>query len=405
MSLDRGREVQVIADAVQLASAGRRPQTSRVVIDALSGLVTGAIESAGVATMLAGALAELGAVTVSVDRDVLRMGNVTLGGSAAATLRARGITWITVHRPPGFSGCNSFVRALSPLPTGSPLIINENLWSSGFEVGGPKSEGDGRPGRPEFVEARLVADWLYRARRGRVTSVFLLRRAVAATLDAGVPDAGDTEDGPADGMDRVARARRVFRLALRVGSVVGLRRLDLEELGVAAITRDVGALLSRGGEDEQAEEGARALLSGAYSAAAVRRALVALEHGRDFESAPVTPTLFARIVRAADDYDRLVYGAEQSPADALRALSAETGTRYCPIVFQALATALGPMPPGTRLRLVDGRTAVVISYPREEFPLDRPLVQITHQRDGAEATVREVVDLAKEGRVTRVLSR
>lgn len=393
-----------IADAVSLAWAGRRSGATELLLDAVARLVSGEVEPAGVASALSGALGEQGAATISVESDGLRVGPSWLVTSAAAVLLARGIDRLTVHRAPGVEGCTALMRALAAAPNGPPSAIDANLWSSGFEVAGPLTAG-GPELHPEELEARVLADWLYRASRGRVGSVAPLRRIVGDLLDAGVPDAGDTQDEPGAGVTPVARARRVCRLVLRVGSVLGLRRHDLEELGLAALSRDMGRLVSRGSEDERAAEGARATLrAGGFHEGRARRALAILEYRRDLESAPVPLTLFARVLRVADDFDALVYIGQRSPADALRALAAETGARYCPVVFQALVTTLGPTPPGTRVRLVDGRVAVVVSYPRSDSTLALPLVRVLTHRDGRPAEGDEVVDLAREGRVARVLS-
>jgi len=81
--------------------------------------------------------------------------------------------------------------------------------------------------------------------------------------------------------------------------------------------------------------------------------------------------VFARIVRVADAFDAAtavqVYKEAKSPARALWEMSRGPYRRfYDPVLIKVFCRLIQPFPIGARLRLVDGRYAVVVRYNRQE---------------------------------------
>ncbi len=95
--------------------------------------------------------------------------------------------------------------------------------------------------------------------------------------------------------------------------------------------------------------------------------------------------VFSRIVRITDAYDaatsRHVYTHAKSPAYTLWAMSTGPYKRfYDPTLMNMFATLIQPFPIGAKLRLVDGRQAVVVRY-NHTNPF-QPIVVIAFSADG-----------------------
>ncbi len=95
--------------------------------------------------------------------------------------------------------------------------------------------------------------------------------------------------------------------------------------------------------------------------------------------------IFARIVRIADAYDAVtsdrVFARAKSPARALwEMVYGPTAAYYDPRLVQAFASLIQPFPIGAKLRLADGRYAVVVRYNRRD-PFD-PYVVIAFDARG-----------------------
>jgi hypothetical protein len=128
----------------------------------------------------------------------------------------------------------------------------------------------------------------------------------------------------------------------------------------------------------------------------VRRVLAVYDHHRQIvETVGGRSTLFGRIVHIADDYDSLVRSGV-SPARAIGSISGGAGIRYDPVMFQAFINRMGRYPPGTSLRLADGRAVRTTSVVRspETFALPRAVTV---------SEPSEVVDLAQGGSIAAVL--
>ena len=153
------------------------------------------------------------------------------------------------------------------------------------------------------------------------------------------------------------------QLALLVGRDLGLSPSVLQDLGVAALYHDCGyaaGSAASGGAgvafERHAAAGARLMLrQRGFHEAKMRRVLAILQHHRDANDR-LHPGLFGRILRVAEDYDTLARrSGKLSPTMALAAMLKWAGTRYDAVLLQLLVNALGAYPPGTLLKLEDGR--------------------------------------------------
>jgi hypothetical protein len=205
----------------------------------------------------------------------------------------------------------------------------------------------------------------------------------------------------------------VTNLSLLIGGETGFSNTTLSDLGVAAMFHDVGYSLKEDGYWVPFERHTTAGLSSlmrqrGFHEAKVRRLLAVVEHHRPYNSPKGRPSLFARIIHIADDYDILTRfrpgkGPILSHPDALARMAAHTGKAYDPDLFQVFVNKMGMFPPGSILRLASGRLVVSASGARSRKTFAKPLCQVVRNADGSKAGKREQVDLAAEDRVTKVL--
>jgi hypothetical protein len=202
---------------------------------------------------------------------------------------------------------------------------------------------------------------------------------------------------------------RVCTLAVMIGKELGLSQAALADLGVAAMFHDTGYA---GREDgfpppfsRHGTMGARLLLKQrGFHQAKIKRLLVAIEHHRLLSE---RPSLYARIVHVADDFDTLTRyrpgGALHGPAHALALMDGAAGTLYDAVVLQAFVNRIGRYPPGTVLRLRDARWVVSISGARTPETFALPLCRVVRDGDGALMAGGAEIDLALEGEIARVV--
>lgn len=242
---------------------------------------------------------------------------------------------------------------------------------------------------------------------GRVPNPIPVRRAVIGLVELGDEAMVASAELDPTLPTHARHAIRVTAIALRIGMDLGLADSALADLGVAAMLHDVGyADRLDGLPPERAAHpacGARQLLrQRGFHQAKIKRLLSILEHHRAFDG-PIRPGLYARILHIADDYDTLTRerrpAAIASPPQALARMQGGAGTEYDPVLFQIFLNAVGPFPPGTRLRLADGRVVVSVSGARGQAKFGKPVCRVLRFADGKVPTGEVLVDLAEEGKV------
>lgn len=226
---------------------------------------------------------------------------------------------------------------------------------------------------------------------GRAPNPLALRRLVTELLERGVEDEELWTD-PAGVPPHALHQVRVAQLALVAGRDLGLSPSLLQDLGVAALYHDCGyaaGSAASGGVgvafERHAAAGARLLLrQRGFHKAKVRRVLAILQHHRDANDR-LHPGLFGRILRIAEDYDTLARRSKLSPTLALAAMLKWAGTRYDPVILQLLINALGAYPPGTLLKLEDGRVVRSAAPARSPETFATPLARCLRLADGSPA--------------------
>jgi hypothetical protein len=235
----------------------------------------------------------------------------------------------------------------------------------------------------------VVEEMWNNAAAGRVINPLSLRRAVVELLAAGVENEGLWADVPGE-TEHGKHAVQVARVALAIGSAIGLSDKGMQDLGVAALAHDVGYAAhghypsSKGKPSLAAHlsDGALVMLrQRGFHDAKLQRILASMYHHHDYIHVRDLPSLFARIVRLAEDFDNLTSrrGGGRSPAAALALMASGAGSAYDPLLMRAMINRLGRYPPGTRLKLADGRVVRTLSLVRENN-FDKPRVRTSEGR-------------------------
>lgn len=279
-----------------------------------------------------------------------------------------------------------------------------------------RGEDDVRQRAPDeaFLDAAAALDEaLANLESGRLVNPLPIRRTVIDIMEATA--GGDLVAAVATADRRLPEPARhpvaVTGLSLAVARAVGLPITVAAHVGVAAMLHDTGYAAGGGKAAPFARHGRAALrlLLGqrGFHEARVARLLTVLEHHRRFAGDGDPPSLPARIVHLADDYDRMTRSWSRrppaaAPPEALRRICGAAGREYDPTLVQGLVNVVGAYPPGSWLRLDDQRTVEVVSGVRRPETFDRPLCRVVDPRTGR---LGDEVDLARRGRVAGVVRR
>jgi hypothetical protein len=188
----------------------------------------------------------------------------------------------------------------------------------------------------------------------------------------------------------------VCNLALLLGQALGLSESALGDLGVAAMLHDVG--YAHGGNREtHPSAGLRLLLrQRGFHEGKMRRLLVVAEH--HLPATPDPPSLFARILRIADDYDVLTSWRPgqlpgMPPPTAQGAMWAARGTEYDADLMALFVQLMGLYPPGSLLELTNGRWVMSVSGGRDAERFAWPVVRVLREPGGSASENAEELDL------------
>jgi len=301
------------------------------------------------------------------------------------------------------------------------------------EEGGQEDEGSEQEGAALAYAKGVLAvkDYFRAVEAAEAANPLRIRKIVHDLVDVADVESGDflrlhTIHGVED--NYYNHCVNVASLAVALGRYLGLSRVELAELGAAAMFHDVGyAVVEKDslarGEELSAEDrrrlhaisGFKALLRQTeYGPALMRRLLVNLEHHMHYSRPGGYPNLgdkslsvYTRILQVADHYDALVTPVEDIPGllpvHALDRIVAASGEQLDPVVVKALVHVVGRYPYGSLVELNTGEVGVVTSGGRTSEAFNHPLVMIVRNADGSVCEPREV-DLFEAGVLKRRIS-
>ncbi|MFQ5789010.1 MAG: HD-GYP domain-containing protein [Acidobacteriota bacterium] len=206
-------------------------------------------------------------------------------------------------------------------------------------------------------------------------------------------------------------------LAIALGEKLGLGKVALADLGMAAALKDIGLrkvpanILEKG---DGLEPGERAVLDRhthhgvffhleekRYTKSLLHRILVAFEHHRRVDGGGYPRlchpmNLFSRIVAIAEAYDAMTTNRPGRkaylPDEALGLMLAESGKAFDPLLLKVFANTVGLYPVGTLVRLTTGEMGVVVFSGGQEERITHPIVALL----GPDGKPSQSVDLAEK---------
>ena len=143
--------------------------------------------------------------------------------------------------------------------------------------------------------------------------------------------------------------------------------------------------------------------------AKVRRLLAVIQHHRPHDDPDDgTPSLYARIIHIADDFDILTRsrsgrGAVLAVPDARARMAAVAGGIYDADLLQAFASAMGPFPPGSMLQLTDGHIVASVSGVRSAETFAAPPCRVIRLPDGTRPPDQPFIELAQAAKIAGIL--
>ncbi|BCA53858.1 hypothetical protein W02_09980 [Nitrospira sp. KM1] len=202
----------------------------------------------------------------------------------------------------------------------------------------------------------------------------------------------------------------VALLSMALGNRAGYPKVDLADLGMAALFHDVGKcaisldILNKPGEFTQQEwdimrthptEGVLTLieLRGLANVPA-RMASASFEHHMNYDfsgypklAVPWTQSLSSRIVTIADCYDAMtssrVYRREPlSPSNVLKFMFGKSGQSFDPVLLKLFVNCVGIVPIGSVVLLESDELAVVLKPAADKSNAERPTVKIIADPQG-----------------------
>jgi len=212
--------------------------------------------------------------------------------------------------------------------------------------------------------------------------------------------------------------------SLMLGAKLGLSKMILAELGLAALFHDVGktkiadSILNKPGTLSEGEwkvmrshpaMGVREILAFHQLADIKPRILFGIfDHhlNLDLSGYPrmkrkKKQTIFGRIITIADVYDAMTssrcYRKEPySPTDALKLMRKECGAHFDPVLFKVFVNAMGIYPIGSLVQLDGDELGIVYNTNPDPDLLDRPTVLTISSEDARGRTI----NLSKRDRET-----
>ena len=234
----------------------------------------------------------------------------------------------------------------------------------------------------------------------------LVNEFIAASSDEDLLEAEEQFASTVGSAPFARHSLRVTTFSVLIGRELGLSASSMADLGVAAMYHDCGYAQKDDGYAPpfslHGSAGVRMLLKQrGFHQAKIKRMLVAVEHHRDLGGIHPRPSLYARIVRIADDFETFTRlrptGALMSPAEALVRMASAVGSAYDPHLFQLFVNRIGAFPPGSLLRLRDGRVVLSTSGARDAARFSRPMCRVLRRADGSPGEPEEMVDTAEPG--------
>lgn len=347
----------------------------------------------------------------------IRFGRATGASSLSEDLKPHQVGGLSLHQPPTPAQVKTMVSlfAADPDESAPRAALIEAFEQNGlnfidlmgiyrFRISGETEVVKKDMGQISSRASSLVDEAWDNLGADRTPNPLPLRRAVADILSANENEAGGLL-ADAKKSDRYGdHAMQVCQISLMLAKEANLSEENIQDLGVAAMFHDMGYAAREGADIKKGEAGfappferhgaagARMLLrQRGFNPAKIYRALSALEHHRDYDYEGGKPSLFARIIRIAEDFANMtsLRAGAMNPHEALGRMLSGAGTRYDPTLMQLFVNKMGKYPPGSildvEIKMSMGPQRMLLlasSLVRDQSSFDKPLCRLLQLPDG-----------------------
>lgn len=216
-------------------------------------------------------------------------------------------------------------------------------------------------------------------------------------------------------------------LAIALGDKIGMNKVELADVGMAAVFHDIGLhtcaaeLTDKRATLDQKErfivaqhpiQSVEFLLDEKrFNRAALIRVIAAFEHhrlfaGTGYPPASRRPHVVSRMIAIAAVYDALTterpWRKAYLPDEALAALLRESGKQFDPALLKIFVNTVGLYPVGTLVRLDSGEMGIVVYGSGEGERVSRPIVTLVN-RDGKPSDTIDLMEKTLGGAFKRMV--
>ena len=227
----------------------------------------------------------------------------------------------------------------------------------------------------------------------------------------------------------VNHAANTCVLSLVIGRALDVDRVELVDLGIAGLLANLGFglipqdLLEQPRElSEDERKRVRSMMACTVrqwiperriNKAAMRRALVAIEHLRPYRDPDTGQRqdllLFSRIVAVASAYDALTtkrpWRDGYTPDEALAILQKESDSKFDPVVVKIMINLMGMYPLGSAVILDSGELGIVYHTSHDPDLFDKPWVRVVRNAQGQPVKRTDIRNLAESSDPSHRISR
>ncbi|MFC5471719.1 HD-GYP domain-containing protein [Cohnella suwonensis] len=181
----------------------------------------------------------------------------------------------------------------------------------------------------------------------------------------------------ADELKDYAHAVNVAIMSLQTGKQLGYNQLQLRDLVVGVLLHDIGKAKDKS-KEAHPETGFQIIR--AIREISLLSAHIAYQHHETLDGKGFPRQLagkeiheYAQVCAVADLYDHLIADEGTAPHEAMEVIMGQNGIKYSESVVSAFVKSIPAYPPGTKVRQLDGKEAIVT---RIIDHLQRPCIRL-----------------------------
>jgi 5'-deoxynucleotidase YfbR-like HD superfamily hydrolase len=323
---------------------------------------------------------------------------------------------VTFHQAIGGDDMGKLVKYLGSYVGNRPTLLKElaEMGYTHIELPGvhrflkpgetQREKKDATIREVQVVAQSAVSRVMLQATQDRLVDLLSMRKVANRLVDAQNNDMMELETQSSANSTFTAHCMSVAQVSVAIAKQLDLDENQQADIAVCALTHDLGYSLREDGHatpfERHGSAGVRSLIKRrGFHESHIRRMLATVDHHVQYsKDLSDVPSLFARIIHIAEDYDNMTRfrsgGPHLSPSQALGKMMARSGTEYDPTLLQAMVNTLGKYPPGTPLQLSDGRFGSSVSFVRSPESFEKPLVRIIGIQGDRAVPTDETIDLA-----------